>query len=151
MKQHMLTHKIRDMPQHMFGNQSNSSSDSYPPHQRQSESQSRHSPSPILNLKSDSQQDGNRIIRHSTPEREAPQHLTSPQIQPSPREAAPPPTKSPQQSTGISPVPTNVLMEQHVIKQEPGMKRSPSELIEQPLPKRPLSEFCFFFAYFLFC
>lgn len=136
MKQHMLTHKIRDMPQHMFGNQSNSSSDSYPPHQRQSESQSRHSPSPILNLKSDSQQDGNRIIRHSTPEREAPQHLTSPQIQPSPRE---PPTQSPQ-SAGISPVPTNVLMEHPVIKQEPGLKRSPSELIEQPLPKRPLSE-----------
>lgn len=149
MKQHMLTHKIRDMPQHMFGNQSNSSSDSYPPHQRQSESQSRHSPSPILNLKSDSQQDGNRIIRHSTPEREAPQNLISPQIQPLPRE--PPPTQSPQQPTGISPVPTNVLMEQHVIKQEPGMKRSPSELIEQPLPKRPLSEFCFLFLLILFC
>jgi len=128
MKQHMLTHKIRDMPNHMFGgsNSNSNSSDgthmSSSSHQQSSQSQStqqQRQQSPHLRVKSE-------ILESSFADRSS-STIFNHEIE----------KNKDQQSHNNGP---SVLLEPVHIKQEPGLKRSPSEIEHQPLPKRPSSK-----------
>ncbi|GAB0098761.1 Homeotic protein spalt-major [Sergentomyia squamirostris] len=103
MKQHMLTHKIRDMPQHMFGNSASSEASS-----RQDSRCSENSNSMDGRVSNPEHDGGDR-------ERSLPAHIVR------------------RSSHDESP-------NGEIIKQEPGMKRSPADIDHHPsLPKRPLT------------
>lgn len=141
MKQHMMTHKLRDMPQHMFGNAvpnagvvSHPSMSPQEPTNLSSTTSLEPRESHQIRIKSESElsprstADGNsKSSPHSTDRhqdrRERSQPATLPfQMQP--------------ENT------YQLMLERQQIKNESRNKRSPTE-IDQPSPKRPLGKFPF--------
>lgn len=123
MKQHMLTHKIRDMPQHMFENK--------PPNLSGDESTPLPPSMPKLEAPSGD------VEREPQPHQQPLQqpHLQPHQQQPhqQPLAAQPPPNLQPPQ------VPS--LPEKHEVESQQ-IKREPTET-ELPLPKRPPSKYIY--------
>ncbi|XP_065162949.1 homeotic protein spalt-major-like isoform X2 [Atheta coriaria] len=121
MKQHMLTHKIRDMPQHMFDKPNSNSNDD-------SQSQPQSSP------QQQAQQQQSQQLLAAVP----PPPL-QPQRESIPREI-PPPTAENDRSPPAPQIPPPPPPSEQQVKEPPPPppKRAPSET-DLPLPKRPPS------------
>lgn len=120
MKQHMLTHKIRDMPSHMFENKppSLSGDDSTPL-------------PPSLPIRETSSVD----LEHQPP-------LQQPQQQPQQQQQQPQPQQLPIAPPQQIPQPSPQILKQEIEPQP--IKREPTET-ELPLPKRPPSKYLLLF------
>ncbi|KAK9696507.1 Zinc finger, C2H2 type [Popillia japonica] len=142
MKQHMLTHKIRDMPQHMFDKPAigdESPVQSGPPSQQQQQlpPQQQQLPSNQPSNQLSSQPHQQQQVRQSPPQQQPPP-LLQPSLPPQPQQPAPPP-KDIKSEPDLPPThhPQSQLHSLQDNNSEP-VKRAPTEN-ELPLPKRPPS------------
>lgn len=132
MKQHMLTHKIRDMPQHMFDNNKTASISSDESSQVATSLQHRET-------SSDGEQH-HQPVPQPLPQQPPPQpQQQQQQQQQQPQQTQPQPQQQqPQQQIPQQPtIPPTSMSEQN--KDPQPIKREPTET-ELPLPKRPPSK-----------
>lgn len=139
MKQHMMTHKLRDMPQHMFGNAAPNAGVVSHPSMSPQEPTNLSSNTPVESRES-------HQIRIKSESELSPRPTADGNIKPSPQSADRHQDRRERSQPATLPFqmqPENsyqLMLERQQIKNESRNKRSPTE-IDQPSPKRPLGKF----------